>query len=58
MECPHCAMNLETLLRLKKLGCEHCSSIFKDEIIKIYKSNRSNTAIFAIENNKFRGNNV
>ncbi len=58
MECPHCAMSLETLLRLKKLGCEHCSIVFKDEIIKIYKNTWSHTAIFSTENSNPRGANA
>lgn len=58
MECPHCAMNLESLLRLKKLGCEHCSIVFKDEILKINKNTWSHIAIFNTKNSKTRGKNA
>ncbi|HOT58329.1 MAG TPA: hypothetical protein PK074_01835 [Spirochaetales bacterium] len=50
-------MNLETLLRLKKLGCEQCSIVFKDEILKIYKNTWSHTTIFSPHANKIRGTN-
>lgn len=38
MECPYCAMTTELLNRLKKLGCEHCITVFEEEVVKLNKN--------------------
>ncbi len=44
MECPICGLDLDAIKRSRKLGCEHCAVVFKDDLMKI--SNRKNPSYF------------